>query len=162
MFTNPNLIYFDRFVFCSIPRFFVCLRMRMSSSQQYANVYVKSKFICPGSIARVPFDSTRRFRPTFLLHTTCVRSCCTWCDSCVAAFKKKNMHKESMMLAFPESLRQGQWCSQERKKVKLQHAATRWRRRMQLAATHQRIDTDILYIYIYTSRSLLIFLLVFQ
>jgi len=37
---NPNLIYYDRFVFCSIPRLFVCLRMRMSTSKQYANVYV--------------------------------------------------------------------------------------------------------------------------
>ena len=40
MFTNPNLIYYDGFVFCSIPRLFVRLRMRMSTSKQYANVYV--------------------------------------------------------------------------------------------------------------------------
>ena len=38
---NPNLIYHDAFVFCSIPRLFVCLRMRMSSSQEYSNVYVE-------------------------------------------------------------------------------------------------------------------------
>jgi len=60
----------------------------MSSSQQYANVYVKSIFLYPESIAGVPFDSARQFRPTLLLHTTCVRSCCTWRASCVAAFNK--------------------------------------------------------------------------
>jgi len=89
MFTNPNLIYVNRFVFCSIPRMFVCLRLRMSSSQKYANVYVKSIFLYPVSIAGVPFDSVRRFRPTLLLHTTCVRSCCTWRASCVAVFNQK-------------------------------------------------------------------------
>jgi len=40
MCANPNLIYYDWFVFCSIPRLFVCLRMRLSTSKQYANVYV--------------------------------------------------------------------------------------------------------------------------
>ena len=40
MYTNPNWIYYDWFVFYSIPRLFVCLRMRMSTSKQYANVYV--------------------------------------------------------------------------------------------------------------------------
>jgi len=89
MFTNPNLIYLDRFVFCSTPRLFICLRMRMSASHQYANVYVKPIFLCPGSIAGLPFDSARRFRPTLLLHTTYVHSCCTWRASCVAAFKNK-------------------------------------------------------------------------
>ena len=58
MFTNPNLIYFDRFVFCSIPRLFVCLRMRMSSSQQYANVYVTSIFYVRG-----PLRECRSIRP---------------------------------------------------------------------------------------------------
>ena len=102
MFTNPNLIYFDRFVFYSIPRLFVCLslRLRISSSQQYANVYVKSIFICPGSIAGVPFDSARRFRPTLLLHTTCVRSCCTWRASCVAAFTKKRKNCNALEIIF--------------------------------------------------------------
>ena len=33
----------------------------------------------------------RRLRPTLLLHTTCVRSWCTWRTSCVAAFKKQKM-----------------------------------------------------------------------
>jgi len=70
MFTNPNLIYHDAFEFCSIPRLFVCLHLRMSSSQQYANVYVKSIFVCPGSIAGVLFDSVRRFRASLLLRTT--------------------------------------------------------------------------------------------
>ena len=71
MFVNPNLIYYDVSVFCSLPHLFVCLRMRMSSSQQYANVYVKSifnksVFTYPGSIAGVLFDSARRFRATLL------------------------------------------------------------------------------------------------
>jgi len=34
------------------------------------------------------FDLVRRFWATLLLHTTCVRSCCTWRASCVAAFNK--------------------------------------------------------------------------
>ena len=38
MFVNPNLIFYDAFVFCTSSRLFVYLRMRMSSSQQYANV----------------------------------------------------------------------------------------------------------------------------
>jgi len=54
MFSNPNLIYYDVFVFCSIPRLFVRLRMRMSTSKQYANVYVKSILVGPRSIAGVP------------------------------------------------------------------------------------------------------------
>jgi len=45
MYTNPNWIYYDWFVFYSIPRLFVCLRMRMSTSKQYANVNVK-KYSC--------------------------------------------------------------------------------------------------------------------
>jgi len=40
MIANPNLIYNDPFVFCSIPRLFVYLRLRMSTSKQYANEYV--------------------------------------------------------------------------------------------------------------------------
>jgi len=54
MFANLNLIYFDAFVFHSVPRLFECLRMRMSTSKQYANVYVKSIFMSPRSIAGVP------------------------------------------------------------------------------------------------------------
>jgi len=68
MFANPNLIYYDTFVLCPNPRLFVCLRMWMSSSQQYSNVYVKSIFKYPESIAGVPFDSARRFRASLLPH----------------------------------------------------------------------------------------------
>ena len=93
MFTNPNLIYYDAFVFCSTARLFVCLRMRMSSSQQYANVYVKSIFMCPRSTAGVPFDSARRFRASLLLLTTCMRLCCNWVASCVAVQQTKNQKK---------------------------------------------------------------------
>jgi len=92
MFANPNLISYDAHVFCSIPRLFVCLRMRMSSSQ-YANIYVKSIFIGPGSIAGVPFDSVRRFWASLLLHTTCVHLCCNLIASCVAAQQTKNQKK---------------------------------------------------------------------
>ena len=58
MLTNPNLIYLDRFVFFSTPRLFVCLRMHMSSSQQYANVYVKSY-----SYVRGPLRECRSIQP---------------------------------------------------------------------------------------------------
>jgi len=54
MFANPHLIYYDAFVFCSIPRLFVCLCMGIFTSKQYANVYVKSIFVGPRSIAGVP------------------------------------------------------------------------------------------------------------
>ena len=86
MFANPYLIYCDRFVFCF--RLFVCLRMRMSTSKQYANVYIKSIFLCTGSIAGVPFDSAGRFRASLLLHTTCVCSYCNCRASCVTTKHK--------------------------------------------------------------------------
>jgi len=44
------------------------------------------------SIAGVP-SSARRFRASLLLHTTCVRSWCTWRASCVAA-KHKNKNRK--------------------------------------------------------------------
>jgi len=62
---NLKLIYYHAFVFCSIPRLFVYLRMRMSTK-------FKTTFMCLRSIAGVPFDSVWRFRATLLLHTTCV------------------------------------------------------------------------------------------
>jgi len=58
-------------VFSSIPLLFVYLRMRMSSN--------------PRSIAGAPFDSVGILRTTFVLRTTCMRSCCNWSASCVAA-----------------------------------------------------------------------------
>ena len=51
-------------MFCSISRLFVCLRMRMSTSKQYANVYVKSIFIGPRSIAGVPLNQAA---PAYLI-----------------------------------------------------------------------------------------------
>ena len=88
---NPNLISYDTFVFCSIPRLFVCVRMRISSSQ-YANIYVESEsiFIYLGSIAGVPFDSVRRFRASLLLYTTCVHLYCNRVATCVAVQQTKN------------------------------------------------------------------------
>jgi len=47
-----------------------------------------SKQSCPRSIAEVPFDLVMRFWASLLLHTTCVRSCCTWRASCVVTLKK--------------------------------------------------------------------------
>ena len=89
MIANLNLIFHDAFVFCPIPCLFVCLRMRMSS-QQYANVYVKSIFICPRSIAGVPFDdSVKRFWTSLLLRTTCMNLCHNW----VANFAVNNKPK---------------------------------------------------------------------
>jgi len=61
---NPDLIYYDTLVICSIPRLFVCVRMRMSTSIQYANVYVKSMFIGPRSIAGV---SLSQAAPAYLI-----------------------------------------------------------------------------------------------
>jgi len=57
-----NLLLFV--VFCSIPRLFVCLRMRMSTSKQHANVFVKSIFIGPRSIAGVLLSQTA---PAYLI-----------------------------------------------------------------------------------------------
>ena len=57
-------------MFCFVPRLFLCLRMRMSTSKQYANIYVKSKFIGLRSIAGVPLNQTA---PAYLLtaHNLC-------------------------------------------------------------------------------------------
>ena len=44
MISNPNFIYYDWSVFCSIPRLFVCLRLRMSTSKQYVNAYVNQYY----------------------------------------------------------------------------------------------------------------------
>jgi len=44
----------------------------------------------------------RHFRATSLLHTTCVRSCCTWRGSCVAAkHKKKSRNCLERKCSFP-------------------------------------------------------------
>ena len=51
-------------MYCSIPRLFVCLRMRMSISKQFANIYVKSIFIGPRSIAGVPLSQAA---PAYLI-----------------------------------------------------------------------------------------------
>ena len=67
-------------VFCSIPLLFVYLRMRIFSNLR--------------SIAGVPFDSARRFRASLLLHTTRMRSCCSWSASCVAAEQNKTKTKK--------------------------------------------------------------------
>jgi len=49
----------------------------------------------PRSIAGLPFDSIGILRTTFVLRTTCMRSCCNWSASCVAAWPTKNQ-KHSM------------------------------------------------------------------
>ena len=85
---NPDLISYDTFVFCSIPRLFICLRMRIFSSL-YANIYVESIFICLGSIAGVPFDSVRLFRASLLLYTTCAHLYCNRFATCVAVHQTK-------------------------------------------------------------------------
>ena len=80
-----NTLKLNRDMTGIIPRLAVCLCMRMSSLQYYAKVHVKSIFICPGSIAGVPFDSAGRFWATLLLRTTCTRVCCNGWASCVTA-----------------------------------------------------------------------------
>jgi len=47
--------------------------------------HLKTTFMCPRSIAGVPFDSVGILQTTLLLRTTCMRSCCNWNASCVAA-----------------------------------------------------------------------------
>jgi len=60
----------------------------------YKYIHFKITFMCPRSIAGVPFDLVRRFRATLSLHTACVCSCCTWRATCVAAFnKEKKNHR---------------------------------------------------------------------
>ena len=66
---------------------------RMSSSQQYSNLYVKSIIISLGSIAGVPFDLVGRFRATLLLRTTCMCRCYNWVASCVSALQPKHQNQ---------------------------------------------------------------------
>ena len=62
-----------------------------------ANVYFKticecirwSIFICPRSIAGVPFDSVRRFRATLLLCTSCMRFWGNWVVACSTGISSK-------------------------------------------------------------------------
>jgi len=51
--------------------------------------HFKTTMMRARSIARVLFDSVRGFQGSFLLHTTCVRFCCNWRPSCVAAKHQK-------------------------------------------------------------------------
>ena len=71
--------------------------------------HFKSKFICPRSNAGVPLDSVGRFRATLLLCTTCMRSCCTWIASCMAAYQTQKP-KNSLPL-FMSSVEQSWMCS---------------------------------------------------
>jgi len=59
--------------------------------------HFKTTFMCPRSMAGVPFDSVRRNRAISLLHTTCMRSCCNWRASCVAAQQTKNQKPFSFL-----------------------------------------------------------------
>jgi len=67
----PSILRVYGCVFCSVPLLSVYLCVRMPHSLR--------------SIALRDCLRARRFWATLLLHTTCARSCCTWCDSCVAA-----------------------------------------------------------------------------
>ena len=57
-----------------------------------ANVYFKTTFKCPRSIAGVPFNSVRRFGATLLLRTTCMRLWGNWVASCVSALQTKPVY----------------------------------------------------------------------
>ena len=59
-----------------------------STVSWYSNIQIHSlqpTFMCPRSIAGVPFDSVRRFQASLLLRTTCMHLCCNWVASCVVA-----------------------------------------------------------------------------
>jgi len=63
-----------------------------NNNKSTTNVYMhhfKTTFMCPKSIAGVPFDSDRRFQASLLLHTTCVRSWCNTSAICVATMTIK-------------------------------------------------------------------------
>jgi len=89
-------------VFCSLPLVFLHLRMRMSSH--------------PRSIAGVPFDSVGRPWTILLLRTTCMRSCCNWSASCLAALQTKNQKSHGIARLFhykfvPGVSRSPQYCA---------------------------------------------------
>jgi len=52
--------------------------------------HFKTTLVFPKSIAGVLFDSVGSPWTTLLLHTTCMRSCCNWSASCVAALQTTN------------------------------------------------------------------------
>jgi len=60
--------------------------------------HFKTSFMCPRSIAGVPFDSVGRFWASLLLHNTWNCSCCAWSASSVAAEPKKK--KEAAWIHF--------------------------------------------------------------
>ena len=77
-------------MFCSVSvcsYICVCACLFQNNMRTICECIIKSIFIGPRSIAEVPLSSGL---PYYLLHTTFVRSCCTWRASCVAALKKKN------------------------------------------------------------------------
>jgi len=68
---------------------FSCLRARSEPHNNQSNSSIniqihpfKTTFMCPRSIAGMPFNSVRRFLASLLLHTTCDRSWCTECYLC--------------------------------------------------------------------------------
>jgi len=70
----------------------IIITITIPQSNTTTNIQIhhfNTTFMCPRSIAGVPFGSVgpRRFRATLLpwLHTTCMHSCCNWCGSGVAA-----------------------------------------------------------------------------
>jgi len=111
------------FVFCSIPRLFVCLRMRLSTCKQYANVYVKSIFIdlecCP--IQVTSNSPTASFLPhacTTLHDSTShpfhtARSCFTLPVDSVFLYSLRNLkgHALTRLFTSPCMLLLAQFCS---------------------------------------------------
>ena len=71
-----------------------------------ANVCLKITFMCPRSIAGVPFDLVRRYRASLLLYTTCMHLCCNWVASCQAVwwhYKPKIKNQVSFISLFLSS-----------------------------------------------------------
>jgi len=98
MFSKSNFIYCDWFAFCSIPRLFVYLRMRMSTGKQYANVYVNQYSYVRGQLREcrsIIWSGASRL-PYYC--APCMRLCCNWVASCVAALHTTNQKKPRKLI----------------------------------------------------------------
>jgi len=60
---------------------------------QHTHTLLQTVFMCPRSIAGVPFDSFASLRTTLLLRSTCMRFCCNWSSDQVGSSKPKKERK---------------------------------------------------------------------
>ena len=75
---------------------------RMFHFYRASTINFNTTFMCPLFIAGVPFDSVGRFCVNLLLRTTCMRSCCDWSASSVAAQQTKNQKQSVHLLPLSE------------------------------------------------------------